>query len=309
MIRIAILITLAIIVGGVALLVLDSRQQRMNRQLANAFPVRQSAGRNRSVRREIPQSRLAVFYKCLNYQPGALYDFPPLAVLCIGLALWALIGYVGTFLGFPSLYVSAAGFVVALFAVRSMFNWERRRIANKLFRQLPDVIELVTSTVRAGMPTIKAFDIVSRDMPPPTAGQFRHLCDEMAVGVLPEDALNRIYQRTGVTEYGMFSVTLAVQMKSGGRLAETLQVLAETVRQRVALSARAKALAADAIFSSRALSVAPFAFGGILYLINPELVDMLFIDSTGRILLGYGLASVFCGIFVIRWMVRRGTSL
>ena len=53
----------------------------------------------------------------------------------------------------------------------------------------------------------------------------------------------------------MFAVTLAVQMKSGGSLAETLQTLGDTVRQRVALAARAKALAGEVIFSSRALSV------------------------------------------------------
>ena len=63
----------------------------------------------------------------------------------------------------------------------------------------------------------------------------------------------------------MFAVTLAVQMKSGGSLAETLQTLGDTVRQRVALAARAKALAGEVIFSSRALSCAPVIVGGLLY--------------------------------------------
>ena len=118
-----------------------------------------------------------------------------------------------------------------------------------------------------------------------------------------------VYQRTQVAEYGFFAVTLAVQMKSGGGLTETLQTLGDTVRQRVVLAARAKALAAEVIFSSRALSVAPFFAAGLLYSVNPQLVDLLFTDPTGRRLLAYAFFSVLMGILVIRWMIRRGTAL
>ena len=118
-----------------------------------------------------------------------------------------------------------------------------------------------------------------------------------------------VYQRTEVVEYGFFAVTLGVQMKSGGGLAETLQILGDTVRQRVAMAARAKALAADVIFSSRALSVAPFIFFCLLYVVNREIVDLLLTDPTGKKLLAYAAASVLVGTLVIRWMIRRDTAL
>ena len=107
----------------------------------------------------------------------------------------------------------------------------------------------------------------------------------------------------------MFAVTLAVQMKSGGSLTETLQTLGDTVRQRVALAARAKALAGEVIFSSRALSVSPLIVGGLLYWINPQTVDLLFYDPTGNKLLAYAAASVLIGTLVIRWMIRRETAI
>ena len=131
----------------------------------------------------------------------------------------------------------------------------------------------------------------------------------MALGKPPEEAVEGIYQRTQVAEYGFFAVTLGVQMKSGGGLAETLQTLGDTVRQRVGLAARAKALAGEVIFSARALSLAPFIVGGLLYLINPELVDLLFTDPTGRNMLAYAGTSVLIGTLVMRWMVRRDTTL
>jgi len=77
----------------------------------------------------------------------------------------------------------------------------------------------------------------------------------------------------------------------------------------VALAARAKALAGEVIFSSRALSCSPLIIGGLLYWINPQTVDLLFYDSTGRMLLAYAVVSVLMGTLVIRWMIRRETAL
>jgi tight adherence protein B len=146
-------------------------------------------------------------------------------------------------------------------------------------------------------------------MPNPTAGQFVIVCNEIGLGKSAEEAIEGVYQRTGVAEYAMFAVTLAVQMKAGGNLSETLETLGETVRERVALAARAKAIAAEVIFSARALSVAPILIGGLMYWINPEIIDMLFYDPTGHILLTYAVTSVTIGILVIRGMIRRNTAL
>jgi len=92
-------------------------------------------------------------------------------------------------------------------------------------------------------------------------------------------------------------------------LSETLQTLGDTVSQRVALAARAKALAAEVIFSSRALSCMPFIVGGIFYWISPESISLLFSDPTGNKLLAYAASSVLVGHFVIRWMIRKDTAL
>jgi tight adherence protein B len=88
-----------------------------------------------------------------------------------------------------------------------------------------------------------------------------------------------------------------------------LQTLADTVRQRVGMADRATAMAGEVIFSSRALSVSPLVVGGLLYLINPQMVDLLFTDPTGKKLLAFAGATVLTGTLVIRWMVRRSTTL
>jgi tight adherence protein B len=303
-----IIVLLLLICAAAMTLLLDVRQKRIDRQLAIALPTSQSASLL-SIRRLQVESRWLFLHRLANYRAGIAYDLRPAYVLLAGVIAAAAIFYANSLLGFSTLYVSLAAAIVAIMVVRGLFGWQQRRFANQLFRQLPDTIQLVTSTVRSGLPVHEAFRTISREMPQPTAGQFAIICSELSLGRPPEEALEDVYRRTQLAEYGMFAVTLAVQMKSGGRLSETLQTLADTVRQRVALAARAKALAGEVIFSSRALSCAPLIVGGLLYWINPQTVDLLFYDPTGRMLLAYAIASVIIGTLVIRWMIRRETAL
>ena len=187
--------------------------------------------------------------------------------------------------GIFHLDVSLAAVLVAIMVVRGLFGWQSRRLANQLFfsaaprhdRNRDQRCSIRPATV------YEAFRAISREMPQPTAGQFAVVCSELALGRPPEEAMEGVYERTQVAEYGFFAVTLGVQMKSGGGLAETLQTLGDTVRQRVALAARAKALAGKSSSPRERFHWHPSSSVGS-YLINPRLVDLLFTDPTGRIL-------------------------
>jgi len=304
-----IVIVLALLMCAAAIsLWLDARERRMDRQLAIAVPNSHAAGLP-SIRRSGTGSRSRFLHRFANYSPEASYTWHPAYVLLAGVIAAAATFYADRLLGFSILYASIAAAIAAIMVVRGLFGWQQRRFANQLFRQLPDAIQLVTSTVRSGLPVNEAFRTIAREMPQPTAGQFAIVCSELSLGRPPEEAVEAVYRRTQVAEYAIFAVTLGVQLKSGGSLAETLQTLGETVTQRVALAARAKALAAEVIFSSRALSCAPVIVGGLLYAINPESIDLLFYDPTGNTLLAYAVASVLAGQLVIRWMIRRETAL
>jgi tight adherence protein B len=304
-----IVIVLALLMCAAAIsLWLDARERRMDRQLEIALPTSHSASLS-SIRRLQTGSRWRLLHRLVNYNAEIPCGWHPAYVLVAGVIAAAVVFYANSLLRISALYVYLAAAMVAILVVRGLFGWQRRLFANQLFRQLPDTIQLVTSTVRSGLPVHEAFRTISRDMPQPTAGQFAIVCSEVGLGRASEEAVEAIYRRTQVPEYAMFAVTLAVQMKSGGSLAETLQTLGETVRERVALAARAKALAGEVIFSSRALTAAPFIFGGVLFFVNPPSVDLLLYDPTGNKLLAYAAASVTVGHFVIRWMIKRETAL
>src|SRR6266481_1160271 len=303
-----IIVLVLVICAATMSLWLDGRERRFDGQLAIALPTSHSASMP-SIRRLETASRWQLLHRLANYRATIAYVWHPAYVLLAGVIAAAAIFYANSLLNFPILYVSLAAAIVAIMVVRGLFGWQQHRLANQLFRQLPDTIELVTSTVRSGLPVNEAFRTIAREMPQPTAGQFAIVCSELSLGRPPEEAVEAVYLRTRVAEYGMFAVTLAVQLKSGGSLAETLQTLGDTVRQRVALAARAKALAGEVIFSSRALTISPLVGGGVLYAANPQTVDLLFYDPTGRTLLAYAVASVIIGSLVIRWMIRRETVI
>jgi tight adherence protein B len=303
-----IIVLILVVCAAAITLWLDARQRRMDRQLAIALPTSRSESLP-SIRRLRTSSRGQFLHRLANYRVGIAYILHPAYVLLAGVIAAAAIFYANSLLGLSTLYVSLAAAIVAIMVVRGLFGWQQSRIANQLFRQLPDTIQMVTSTVRSGLPVNEAFRTIAREMPQPTARQFAIVCSELSLGRPPEEAIEAVYQRTQVAEYGMFAVTLGVQLKSGGSLTETLQTLGETVSQRVALAARAKALAGEVIFSSRALSVSPVVIGGLLYLISPQSVDLLFYDPTGNMLLAYAVGSVVIGSLVIRWMVKRETEL
>jgi tight adherence protein B len=301
-------ILLLLVCAAALALWLDARQRRMDRRLEAALPA-SHVDIETSIRRLETRPRAAILQRLVNYRSGIPYALHPAYVLLAGGLVAAAVFYANRFFGYSALLVSVVAAVVALIVVRGLFRWQQRRFADRLFRQLPDTIQLVTSTIRSGLPVQEAFRTIARDMPEPTAGQFKIVCNELALGRTAAEAVENVYRRTQVTEYAIFAVTLGVQLKSGGSLAETLLTLADTITQRVGLAARARALAGEVIFSSRALSMAPLVIGGFLYLISPSMIDMLFTDPTGNKLLAYAVGSVVTGHFVIRWMIRRETAL
>src|SRR6516165_3031993 len=130
---------------------LDARERRMGRQVEIALPASPSASLP-SIRRSEAGSRRQLLYRLLNYRAEIPYAWHSAYVLIAGAIAAAAIFYANRLVGFSTLTVSFVAAIVALLVGRGLFGWQERRFANLLFRQLPDAIQLVTSTVRSGLP-------------------------------------------------------------------------------------------------------------------------------------------------------------
>ena len=203
-------------------------------------------------------------------------------VLLAGVIAAAAIFYINTLVGFPILDVSLAAVVVAIMVVRGLFRMAAPTASPiNCFCSSPNTIEMVTSAVRSGLPVDEAFRAISREMPQQTAGQFAILCSELALGRPPENAMEGVYQRTQVPEYGFFAVTLGVQMKSGGGLASKPRKRWATrcvgvLRWLLARnSGRRSDLSRKGVIGGSALRLS----AGSSTLISPVTVDLLFTRS------------------------------
>jgi tight adherence protein B len=127
----------------------------------------------------------------------------------------------------------------------------------------------------------------------------------MAIGRPVEAALIRLHERTGLTEYAFLAVTLGLQSQTGGSLAETLDNLADTVRKRVAMAKRAKALAAEARMQAGMLVVLPFIAAFAMSMIQPFYLAAFTENPTGQRMAMVGLFLMLLGLLTIRWLIRQ----
>jgi tight adherence protein B len=309
-----VLLLLVVLVGTAFALVVDSREKRLLRRVETLVPPRDVAfplpGHGADIRagRE-PGAWVGRLLLRFLRVPVDL----PAANLIAPRVIWAagvLVAVATVPVAHPHISLPLAiglGLLDGMLLVRAVFGWEQTRYRKLLLRQLPDAIELVVSATRAGLPIREAFRGIADEMPAPTNGEFARVVAEMSVGVAPSDALLALHRRTRVSEYAIFAVTIGLQMKSGGRLAETIQTLAETVRQRMGMAARARALASEAKASAIILTALPFVGGALLSVIHPGYLDPLFHDPRGLRMLSIAAGGIVLGVWTMRQMILRAT--
>lgn len=191
---------------------------------------------------------------------------------------------------------------------RGFFNWCRRRRQEKLFQQFPDALAMIVRAVRVGIPVTDSIQAVGRELEAPTGPEFARLSDELAIGMLLEDALRAMAERNGLQEYRFFATALALQSQTGGGLSETLENLADVIRKRVAVRQKGEALSAEAKMSSIVLgSLPPLAAVG-LYIMNSAYIVLLFVDPFGQKILAGAVLMLGGGIWSMKALIRKSLS-
>jgi len=214
-----------------------------------------------------------------------LLDIPPRVATVlsfIGIALMALLGYslTGSWLG-----GLVAGAIGAVFPALVMRVLKARRLS-RLEGQLVDGIQTLTSSVRAGLNLVQAFELVSTDGPAPLNQEFAHLLREYEYGVPLDEAMANAAARIDSGDFRLLFSALQTHRERGGDLGETLDRIAESIREIQRLENRVKTLTAQGRATARWLGAMPIAVLAILYLlVDPAGVRRLFIDDIGKLVL------------------------
>ncbi len=185
-------------------------------------------------------------------------------------------GLAAYFLSGESLLLGLVGLLAGYFIPRL---WLNRRIAARLGAfnsQLPGTIDLLANSLRAGYSLLQAMETVSREAPEPTATEFRRVVREVGLGLSPEEALDHLVRRMQSDDLELMVTAINIQHEVGGNLAQILESIAYTIRERVRIKGEIATLTAQQVISGYIISALPILLGLVLYLINREYIMGMF---------------------------------
>jgi tight adherence protein B len=191
---------------------------------------------------------------------------------------------------------------LAALAAYALGASERRR--HRIEAQALDAMQLLASGLRAGYSVPQAIALVARHSPEPTASEFGLAAQEISVGVQLADAIRRLSKRTANSDYELVAIIVRVQYEVGGNLAQILDSVGNTLRERFDLRRQVNALTAQQRLSSLVLTLLPFGLLLFLFIMDRSFVDPLFTNPVGRLMLAGAGAMVFTGWTIMRSVGR-----
>jgi tight adherence protein B len=192
------------------------------------------------------------------------------------------------------------GVIIGYFGPRI---WVGRRISGRLNafnKQLPDTIVLLSNSLRAGSSFLQSIELVSRETPAPMGSEMGRVVREVNLGLGMEESLANMVRRIKSDDLDLMVTAIGVQQQVGGNLAEILDTIAFTIRERVRIKGEIRTLTAQGRYSGYLVAFLPIGIAIALNFINPEFMQPLFTELIGQMLLATGLIMMAIGFFAIR---------
>lgn len=180
---------------------------------------------------------------------------------------------------------------------------KKKQRMEKFERQFPEALELVSRALKAGHAFTAGMKMVAEEFGDPVGVEFGKAADEINFGMAVPDALMNLTQRVDSEDLKFFVVSVIVQRETGGNLSEILESLGRLIRERFKFLGRVRVLTAEGRMSATVLVVMPFCVVGILSVLNPDYMKVLFSDPIGTYLIVTALIMMGFGSYVIKKLV------
>jgi len=218
------------------------------------------------------------------------------AMLGLSVVFGVLVGiWTQSLLG--ALIGAALSLAVGAMLVQTIAGRERKKFET----QLPDTLNLISTSLRAGYSLLQAVEAVGAEAPQPTAREFGRAMSETRLGRSPVDALKDVADRMQSVDFDWAVLAISIQREVGGNLAEVLQTAAETMMQRNRLRREMHALTAEGRISALVLGGLPFFIFAFLFVTRREYIQPMLESTVGLMVLIGSIAWVLVGIY---WLVR-----
>jgi tight adherence protein B len=195
--------------------------------------------------------------------------------------------------------LAAAAGVIGFFAPRIYMGLRQRRRLNQFNDQLGEAISQMSNGLRAGYSVLQAMDSVASELPAPISIEFRRVVQEMQLGLSMEQALSNILRRMDSEDLDLMITAINVQREVGGNLADILDVINFTIRERVRIKGEIRTLTAQGRASAYVITFLPIGLTLLLLMLNREYIMQLFTQTCGWIMVGVGVILIASGAFAL----------
>ena len=230
----------------------------------------------------------------LKFKPGEYIALYVIAIIGVGLIAFMLGG---------RLLISAViGGAIGALLPRMYVKSQQSKRLTRFNDQLPDMLNLMVNGLRAGFSTLQSMEAVSKELPAPICDEFRRVVQEMQLGIPMEKALANLLRRIPSQDLDFLVTAINVQREVGGNLAEIMDVISYTIRERIRIKGDIRSLTAQAMYSGRALALMPVGLLCILWFLNRSYVMEFFNKDhllCGGIALGAAGVLISIGYFVM----------
>jgi tight adherence protein B len=202
------------------------------------------------------------------------------------------------------------GALIGFLLPRFWLNRRKSGRLNAFNKQLPDTITLIANALRAGSSFLQAIELVVRESRPPISTEFSRVIREVNLGLPFEQALENMVRRVRSDDLELMATAISIQHTVGGNLAEILDSISYTIRERIRIKGEIRTLTAQQRLSGYVVGFLPIALAGFLFVAAPGFMDPMFANPpsiaglpAGVIILFFGGFMMFLGFMMIRKIV------
>ena len=195
--------------------------------------------------------------------------------------------------------LGVTGTIVIGFWVFTKFCISKR--AALFERQFVDALGICARALRAGLPLLGSFQLISEEIDKPVGDIFFRICNEQLLGLDMKESIRKVARNVYNPELKLFATAVSIQLQSGGNLADLMDSLASVIRARMRLNRRVRVLTSQTQLSKRILISIPILLFFLLNVISPEYMQVFFTTTTGKYMLAIMVSMVLFGV----WLMNR----
>ncbi len=198
-----------------------------------------------------------------------------------------------------ALIVGPLGFFVPKFYL----NFQKQKRVKKVVSQLMDAISLIANSLKSGYSFSQGLELISKEMPPPIADEFHQVLIEMNMGGNAEDALTNLTKRVPCVDIDLMVTAFLIHRQVGGNLAEVLDNIAHTIRERIRILGEVRARTSQARLSGYVVGLMPFFLMAAISFLNPSYIKEMYSSTLGMMMLGVAIGMELIGFVIIKKIV------